>query len=201
MSNPKVILLDMDGVCCDFVGAVCKLFGRDPAEVSSWNISDDLGVSPSVFWTAINSRGSTFWETLKPLPWFEELYKTCTEIAPTCFCSAPTRSPNCVAGKLAWLQARFGDTFRDYIFTARKELLARPGVLLIDDRRKNVERFLAAGGDGVLFPRPWSGEPFGANTPNVLVSTFRQAMSYDQARHRAFEDNLKTSKETPRVQT
>jgi hypothetical protein len=65
---------------------------------------------------------------------------------------------------LKWLQERFGQDFKNYILIPHKHVLARKGVVLIDDTPKKVTEFRAAGRNGdvpkaIIFPRKW-------NTPN-----------------------------------
>jgi 5'(3')-deoxyribonucleotidase len=38
----------------------------------------------------------------------------------------------------------------------RKELLAVESAVLIDDNEDNIEKFVSAGGSGVLWPRRWN---------------------------------------------
>lgn len=62
------IYLDMDGVLCDFVGAACKLHGRDPATVTHWNFFKDWGMTAEEFWRPIHEAGEDFWANLEPYP-------------------------------------------------------------------------------------------------------------------------------------
>ena len=45
---------------------------------------------------------------------------------------------------------------RQYLIGPPKHLCAKPGVLLIDDRDKNVADFLGLGAHAILVPRPWN---------------------------------------------
>ncbi len=151
------VLLDIDGVCADFQGAVCELFGRPRGAITTWALAPCFGVSEVELWAKIDRAGADFWRFLEPYPWFEEMYELLKEqFEEVIFCTAPTRHPNCVAGKKWWLNDLFGDDFTGYVFTNRKELLAAPDRVLIDDCVGNIKAFSAAGGAVTLFPQRWN---------------------------------------------
>jgi 5'(3')-deoxyribonucleotidase len=100
--------------------------------------------------------GETFWIKIEPFPWFENLYEDLTRRGHVVFCTSATLAPASVAGKLRWLQNRFGTRFKDYVFTTRKERLAHSAAYLIDDFDSNVDRFRDRGGNGILFPQVWN---------------------------------------------
>lgn len=157
----NVILLDMDGVLVDWVGGVCRLYGLDQEELESnwgedWGICSAVGVSEEELWEGIDAEGPAFWYDLEALPWAEALFAECSSRAPTYILSSPSRSPHSAAGKVEWMHRHLGYPFRDFLLGPCKELCARLGSILIDDRPRNVERFRANGGDAILFPRPWN---------------------------------------------
>ena len=115
-----------------------------------------LGVSREIYWRTLGAQGEAFWAGLEPYPWFEQLYRSLSETAPVIFLTAATRAPECLSGKLKWLQARFGEAFRDYIITGLKQQLAGPEAILVDDYDGNIDRFCEAGGSGLLFPQVWN---------------------------------------------
>ena len=160
-----VIYLDLDGVCVDFVSAALRANGYDPAEIfavwkreflGEYTIQHVLGIPPQTFWTAVAALGAEFWVNLEEYPWFWELYNTLSETAPVIFLSSSTRAPATLSGKMQWLQNRFGETYRDYIFTPQKQQLASTEALLIDDYDRNVDDFNAAGGRAIRFPQLWN---------------------------------------------
>lgn len=157
------ILLDMDGVLSDWTGAACRLFDRDPADVYAnwpegcWDITKALGVSGAELWRRVDSAGFYFWAELEAYPWVDELLELCQATAPTTILTSPSRDPQSLAGKLEWMQRRWGLTFRDYLVGPDKLACARPGALIIDDRPATVDGFREAGGAGVLFPAAWNG--------------------------------------------
>ena len=159
------IFLDMDGVLADWTGAACRLFDRDPAEVyATWPdvtwpegcITGALKISNNELWRRVTSAGFGFWSELEAYPWADELLELCQSTAPTTILTSPSRDPQSLAGKLAWMQARWGETFRDYLVGPDKLACARPGAIIIDDRPVTVEGFRKVGGSGVLFPAVWN---------------------------------------------
>lgn len=152
-----MILLDMDGVLCDFVGEACELHGRDPATVTRWDFYAGWGMTAADFWRPINHQGRDFWARLQPYPWAAELIEAVAKADPDFHvCTTPSASPESLAGKLDWLHAHFGRRFRRYHMTPSKAALAAPGRLLIDDSDHNVGDFIANGGEAMLFPQPWN---------------------------------------------
>lgn len=158
----KTILLDMDGVCVDFIRPACRLHGRDPGEVmadweaGSWDICEPLGLTPTEFWEPI-TMNPEFWQRLPEYSWFRNLWKLlesyCEDIV---FLTSPSRCPTAHFGKAKWLQARGYCPARKAMLGSRKELLAKPGNVLVDDSDENCRKFAEAGGAAVLFPQWWN---------------------------------------------
>lgn len=166
--NP-VIYLDMDGVCTDFASASILANGRDPKKVfDAWKKENKNAFLPYIvmdidkdeYWEAIHSAGENFWIGLNEYPWFNELYKSLTDVADVIFLSATTRDGSCLSGKLNWLQKRFGREFQKYIFTAHKHRLANKNSILIDDYEINTSSFIKHGGSAVLFPQIWNSNHY-----------------------------------------
>lgn len=171
MDKP-VLLVDMDGVLVDFVGGALPYFISDPVEreriLNDWPrgvfyLPDVLGISKDAFWDTIEEGGTLFWAELEPYPWASYLVQRLSHYGRVVICSTPSRSPASVFGKMVWLRKWNVPGFfagalneRDYVFTPRKDLLARPGTILIDDSPKNVEAFRKAGGEAYCFTRPWN---------------------------------------------
>ena len=156
-----VLLLDVDEVLADFVGAAFALhnveraafYARHPP--GQWSITDTLGVSLDEFWKRIRGAGADFWAELQPLPWMPYLLLLAQESAEVVYLvSAPDRHASSYDGKLRWIQTHLGPKFHDYVLTEHKSLFARPGSVLIDDREETVLRFAGPcyGGAAILFP-------------------------------------------------
>ena len=104
----REIYLDMDGVCTDFNKAAIEAHGRDSQEVLARWAADHRGefytyevlkMQKGPFFDHLHTLGETFWIELEPYPWFDRLYQSLSEIGQVMFCTAPTDSPTCVAGK------------------------------------------------------------------------------------------------------
>lgn len=156
-----MILVDMDGVLCDFMGPAVRLHDFDAEKVQSewpsgeFDVCKVLGIAPMKFWERIDRQGFRFWESLPEYQWTQELIGivNCHEFV---IASCPSWSPDSSSGKVGWLHKKFGRSFRAYMLGQRKELLAGPGRVLIDDNEDNCRKFVMAGGDAILFPRPWN---------------------------------------------
>lgn len=159
------ILVDLDEVLTDFVGAAAEVHRVDRLELEAlrrengWGMELPLSIllrrdiDVNEFWEPINYQGSIFWETLYPLPWFNEVINLVTSLTDDWFIvTGPSNCPTSYDGKVKYMKRVFGSTFDRFIISPHKHLLAKPGVMLIDDREENVEKFVAAGGDGIVFP-------------------------------------------------
>ena len=154
------LLVDMDGVLVDFVTAALRLHDRmDVREnwpAGTWDFPTVLGISAREFWRPIHEAGAEFWASLAPYSWCDELLSLIAESQHWSILTSPCSDPYCSAGKIIWLQQRFGRGFRDFLVGPPKWLCARPDQLLIDDNDSNVEQFRARGGRAILFPQPWN---------------------------------------------
>lgn len=164
------ILVDMDEVLCDFVEEACRMHGvsREQMERNRpeghWSIQGAIGtvlereLSEPEFWRPITMAGEAFWATLGPLPWLAQLTRIVREASTDWhIITAPGECRTSYNGKVRWLKEKFGATFTQFAITPHKEIFAQPGVVLIDDREENIERFKAAGGSGILFPTKGNG--------------------------------------------
>lgn len=156
-----ICFLDMDGVLCDFMtGAMAahdETYDESEWPVGVWDVEKVLDCSAEEFWRAIDAQGVWFWSDLCPFDWTATLLRRLRgrfdEVVIT---TSPSKSPHSYAGKKHWLDKYLVSKIHPLIFTNRKELLAGPDRLLIDDGDHNVKRFRDAGGSAVSFPQPWS---------------------------------------------
>lgn len=160
------ILLDMDGVLCDFVSMACVACGR-PAVISNWPKSiyplcDALEMPLDEIWARIDrhDKHHGFWSRLAPYPWYTDLINLIIQQEsfnlPFTISTSPSRHHGCVSGKVQWLRRHIHPGFTDYMLGHQKHLLAKPDVCLIDDSDMNVDNFRTAGGKAILFPQPWN---------------------------------------------
>ena len=156
------ILLDMDGVCADFVGSACRAHRTTPDAVPwatcGFDMFNGMGLTEQEFWAPL--QGFDFWANLEPYPWLDALLDLCcTASDDVYFCTMPNRDPECLSGKLAWLQQHVPKALqRRYVFTPHKHLLAAEGRVLVDDADHNCIPFAEAGGVAITFPQLWNQE-------------------------------------------
>ena len=150
------VFLDLDGVLVNFRRGVCEAFGKVPDPEDGWTFWEN--------WEGVTTKNvdevcnEAFWEGLS---WtydgpeierairskFDDIYLLTT----------PMPNPGSATGKLLWIKRNMPWAYnRTIISYAPKSLLAGPGTLLIDDKDENIAEFVAAGGHGVLVPRPWN---------------------------------------------
>lgn len=158
--NDICFLLDMDGVLVDFHRVAVKELGFDydkryPSLVS-WEIYTNLGLDKESFYSWLNNVGTSFWANLPFTKFGNSLLAICNALGATYLCTAPTLDNYSAPGKLMWVRSNFGKYFDKIVISKHKYLAAKPNHILIDDADKNVEAFTAAGGNAILYPRPWN---------------------------------------------
>tara|TARA_B100000686_G_scaffold5267_1_gene5250 strand:- start:5360 stop:5926 length:567 start_codon:yes stop_codon:yes gene_type:complete len=152
--NKPIVYVDMDGVLADFFGGVEKLYG-----VEHWKqlVSDKTKDLKQEVISRI--QGTDFFKTLPKFPTADELIATVKQFTGGTFSilSSPLRGDheNSANGKKYWLQQNI-EAPNQVIITGRKESYAidkrtRVPNILIDDRPKNLDRWKAAGGYGILY--------------------------------------------------
>lgn len=163
------VFLDMDGVICDFMGALHKELGveydpnRYPYAVSKYDIFEDLcarsdgRVSMDNLYRACDK--SSFWSEMAWEKTGKSILSTIFEVVKpeaVTICTSPMANPDAWAGKVSWLNKNLPAIKNITITTAPKHHMAKSGHVLIDDKDSNVEKFVAAGGAAFLVPQPWN---------------------------------------------
>lgn len=153
------LLVDMDEVLTDFIGAACQLHGHTREEMEAkrrdrkWDICEPLGVTVEQFWKPINNCGVNFWEQLPKLPWTDGLLDFLDYQPHDWYIiTAPGYCPTSYLGKLRWIRREIGTTFQNFFITPHKHMLANANRILIDDREDNISKFDQHGGRGIIFP-------------------------------------------------
>jgi 5'(3')-deoxyribonucleotidase len=162
------ILLDLDGVCCDFSNEFYRRAKRDDlVHFSEYGKStcETAGLSTKDFWKLIDSWGIDFWQNIPEYPWFRDLYSEVNKFGDVYFCTRPSLDPSSAYGKYLWIKSKFGKHFKNIILINDKELLSQKGTFLVDDTGDNVLKFNEGKGNGILFPMPWNTR--GENDRNV----------------------------------
>lgn len=158
------VYVDMDGVLVDFIGPALKKLGIVmPPHLwpkGEWDISKVTGIPSEEVWNTIDEPGTDFWLQLQAyspdtIHWFRGL-QVQFGVKNVIVCSYPTTA-RCFHQKSHWINMWLDHAVpRIMMRGCDKALLARPGVLLIDDNEKNTAEFVAAGGSAILFPRRWN---------------------------------------------
>lgn len=164
------ILIDMDGVANTFHKHVFDFFQIPYSDNSSYPVECGWDIisaanklagyerfTPASFWDAIPRE---IWSSIPLSPEFDFIISW-AEIQVgkenVHFLTSPTLSPECLAGKLDWIQS-FAPKWmqRQFLIGPSKHLCAKTTTLLIDDSDKNVIKFEGCGGQAILVPRPWN---------------------------------------------
>lgn len=153
--------IDLDGVLADFVRAALQVHGRTIADIppGTYELEKVWGLTGGEFWEPL--RGAAFWSNIDQTPEALQIM----HVARACFgqdniaiLTAPSQDPECYWGKKLWVRANFPDLEGRLIFATpgTKQFFSSPINTLMDDRDSNIEEWRAAGGQGVLVPRPWN---------------------------------------------
>lgn len=131
------IFCDMDGVLSDF-DSHAKAQGKfNEKGQPKWEELDE-----------------TWWKTMPAFKAAHAFYGGLRKLGRTRLLSAPILNVGCFRGKAEWVKNFRGSRFGllDLILARAedKNLLARPHHILVDDRQKNIDQWIAAGGIGIL---------------------------------------------------
>jgi len=157
-----IILLDMDGVLCNWVKSACEVLDlpyektKRDWKPGAYNLATALDLDRQFIWDELDKAGEAFWSELEPFEWTDDLWEFCESIADTKICTTPSLAPHCHSGKMKWLQKHRTRFYRKYILTPDKAQCAAEDTILVDDKDANIEKFKERGGHGVLFPQPWN---------------------------------------------
>ena len=149
--------LDLDGVIVDFVGGIIKWHKLKCTvnDVTEWNALYKYWPGTiAEFWEELPE---SFWENLNFTPEGPAIIDLLAEegIKATILTSPPWAG---ATGKQRWIQKNLPEYFDHdrYLIGPSKTCVARPGAVLIDDAEHNIDSWVAAGGQGILVPRPWN---------------------------------------------
>ena len=135
------VYCDMDGVIVDFEHGYDRLTGRKAPGVNSTYNKDD-------FWGAITKAGKDFWADLEWMEDGQQLWNYIKQYNPTLL-TAPSREESSKIGKQEWIDKNIPGTPVEFRLAHKKQELATPNAILIDDREDNIERWIEAGGIGI----------------------------------------------------
>lgn len=154
-----VVLLDMDGVICNFVQGIIDSLKLDivHGQYATWDYHRELGFTNEEMWAPTREAG--WWENLKPYEWANSLMDSIRKHTDKIiFCTSPGLDHKCASEKVYWLRKHgFMDRSKnDFQIGPKKELNAMSGAVLIDDSDSNVIKYVEAAGRAILFPQPWN---------------------------------------------
>ena len=104
-----------------------------------------------------NEVSAAWWQTMPFMPGAQDFFMRVAAKLETRFLTAPTLSTDCFTGKATWVQTFLPHEGKGAIKrliiapSSDKAYLAGPTRILIDDRKKNIDEWVAAGGIGIHF--------------------------------------------------
>lgn len=157
----KRCFLDMDGVLVDFIKGICEAHERDnpysdAKNAGSYWLHKIWGISNTKFWEP--AQDADFWADLDKTPECDEIISRVEMVfgENVCLLTAPSLAPGCMEGKREWITRNIPRYRDQFLIGSAKEFCGFPGSYLVDDMEKNIVKFQEAGGNGILFPRPWN---------------------------------------------
>lgn len=161
MDQALKCLLDVDGVLCDFAEGAAQIHGKENPYLHKKNhgiyeMEGLLGLTSIEF---MEPMGLDFWASLRPTKdahLIVRLLENHFGAENICLLTKPVPTPGCQEGKLIWIRHHFPQFLGRYLIGPSKTFCAHPGAVLIDDHEKNVDSFIAAGGQAFLMPAHWN---------------------------------------------
>ena len=184
-NTTHTVYIDMDGVLCNYVKGVCKVFGFDyddfieemkPGEydLSKHPAFIDMKFENDMIDIAIQDD-ILFWSELEPYPEAKELVDFIDDnFEKWRICTTPKNYPECYAGKVQWLHDQFTIDFDQIIMIQDKSQLAGKNRILIDDCDKNTNQFFIKGGDIYSWGRKWNNFDSKYNTVYYLYTWLKE---------------------------
>ncbi len=142
MGDRPTVLLDIDGVVCDFLTPALEVASRLAGKVytvddlTSWDIWETIGRDHvDACYEAYRAPG--FCAGLQPYPGAVEGIAALREHADILALTSPIHGPHWYYERIEWCVRHLGCRANDVIFTKHKERVR--GDVLIDDRPEHVE--------------------------------------------------------------
>jgi len=144
------IYVDLDGVMVDF-----DKFAKEATGICPMKASTEPGLK-SKFWGAVDrymKSGKPFFSAMSPMKDAMELWGYVKKYDPEILtATGHVQTQTVLKEKPAWVAKNIGDHVKVNMVakSSEKAKFAGPNVILIDDRRKSIDPWVAAGGIGIL---------------------------------------------------
>ena len=104
----------------------------------------------AVFWDPINKQGEKFWVNLEWMKDGKRLWSYIEEYYPVLLSSPSRNGYGSRKGKNSWVNRELPGVPLLLEYSSQKKKYAGPNCILIDDRDRNIEQWVSAGGIGIL---------------------------------------------------
>lgn len=183
-SPDYILMWDMDGVLCNFQAGIDSnpafldqdaklvqmtkdIFGKEVSREELKPILVGFQKDPQMkalkrlFYVVQDelydsAKREGFFLNLEPMPGAKRMFEKANSMVSTKpkILSSPVDSPFCEPEKRQWVAKHLGMPDEDVIIDHEKFKYAAPNNILIDDRRKSIDPWIAAGGIGILHTSP-----------------------------------------------
>jgi len=138
------LYVDMDGVLVDFNKAVLNLIGQPMGPDTK-----------KLFWRSVKNMGGKelieFWSNMDWTRQGRELWSYVSKYSPQILSSSGSSMRGQIEqGKTKWIEKHLTPNPTNIIYELNKEKYAHPSAIIIDDRSKVIDPWIAAGGIGIL---------------------------------------------------
>jgi len=152
ITNTYTIAVDMDGVLINFDAKASEVSGMN---ITTRTLDSMDKATQKIFWKRITDyckTGQSFFGDMQLLPDAMELWRYISRYPHFILSAAGNRIPYADRDKRLCVQKYFGHNVKVEIVdsAAAKAKFAGPNVILIDDRPKSINPWIAAGGVGIL---------------------------------------------------
>jgi len=136
------IFIDMDGVLCDANQQFDNFFHEGTWHTVQKNKGRTYGVN------LVHNAGYDFWTKMPWTPDGKDLWSYVKGFIPVIL-SDPKDFKCAISGKYEWVNRNISP-FQHVVLSGNKELFANKHSLLIDDYSRNINKWVKAGGIGIL---------------------------------------------------
>lgn len=145
------VFVDLDGVLADFGKAVQEKILTGFVD----GMGDNNKAIDRQMWKGISAyqkRGGQFWLELDPMPDANHLWSYVQQFNPEILTAAGIPHYNATPQKHQWVAKHIGTHVKVNVVEKSREKaqFAQPGFILIDDKAKSIDPWIAAGGIGIL---------------------------------------------------